>query len=52
MTLSDALILISKIGKGNTLKFFRIGSDVIIHNEDGSIYCILKVIVKEHPEDK
>lgn len=27
-----------------------VGSDVIIHNEDGSVFCILTVKVKEHPE--
>ena len=28
-----------------------VGSDIILQNEDLSIWCILKVIVKEHPED-
>ena len=27
-----------------------VGSDVIIHNEDMSIFCILTVKCKEHPE--
>ena len=27
-----------------------VGSDIIIHNEDMSIFCILTVKVKEHPE--
>ena len=29
----------------------EVGSDIIIHNNDMSIWCILKVIVKEHKED-
>lgn len=28
-----------------------VGSDVIINNEDGSVYCILTVKCKEHPEE-
>ena len=27
-----------------------VGSRVTIHNEDGSVFCILEVLVKEHPE--
>ena len=27
-----------------------VGNLVILHNEDMSIWCILKVICKEHPE--
>jgi hypothetical protein len=27
-----------------------VGSDIIIHNEDMSIWCILTVKCKEHPE--
>jgi hypothetical protein len=29
-----------------------VGSDIIIQNSDTSIWCILKVICKEHYEDK
>jgi len=29
----------------------NVGEKVIIQNEDGSIYCILKVICKEHEEE-
>lgn len=29
-----------------------VGSDIIIQNNDMSIWCILRVITKEHPEDK
>ena len=29
-----------------------VGSNVIVHNSDGMIWCILKVIAKEHDEDK
>jgi len=29
-----------------------VGSDIIIQNNDLSIWCILKVICKEHPESK
>ena len=28
-----------------------VGSDIIVQNEDGSVYCILTVKCKEHPED-
>lgn len=27
-----------------------VGSDIIIHNEDMSVFCILTVKCKEHPE--
>ena len=27
-----------------------VGSDIILHNNDMSIWCILKVICKEHEE--
>ena len=27
-----------------------VGSDIIVNNADGSIYCILTVKCKEHPE--
>lgn len=27
-----------------------VGDNIIIHNEDGSVYCILTVKSKEHPE--
>ena len=30
----------------------EVGSDIILHNEDMSIYCILTVKCKEHPEKK
>ena len=29
-----------------------VGSNVIIHNSNMQIYCILKVVAKEHEEDK
>jgi hypothetical protein len=29
-----------------------VGSNVIVHNSDKQIWCILKVIAKEHDEDK
>jgi len=35
------------------LKAIRKGevkSDIIIHNDDGTVFCILKIIAKEHPE--
>ncbi len=28
----------------------EVGSDIIIHNEDMSVFCILTVKCKEHPE--
>lgn len=28
----------------------EVGSDIILHNSDMSIWCILKVVCKEHPE--
>lgn len=28
-----------------------VGDEIVIHNNDGSIWCILKVIAKEHEED-
>jgi hypothetical protein len=28
-----------------------VGSDIIIHNNDKSIWCILRVICKEHKEN-
>lgn len=28
-----------------------VGDNIIIHNNDMSIWCILKVICKEHPEN-
>jgi hypothetical protein len=28
-----------------------VGSDVIIHNNDGSIWCVLTIKIKEHKED-
>ncbi len=30
----------------------EVGENVVIHNSDGSIAYIIKVITKEHPEDK
>ena len=27
-----------------------VGSDIILHNNDMSIWCILRVTTKEHPE--
>ena len=27
-----------------------VGDNIIIHNNDMSVWCILKVICKEHPE--
>jgi len=32
------------------IKKGEVGSNIIIHNEDSSIYCILKIIAKEHEE--
>lgn len=29
-----------------------VGSNVIIHNADNQIWCVLKVVAKEHEEDK
>ncbi len=29
----------------------NVGSDIIIHNNDMSVWCVLRVMVKEHPED-
>ena len=28
-----------------------VGSEIILHNNDMSIWCILKVVCKEHPEN-
>jgi hypothetical protein len=28
----------------------EVGSDVILHNNDGSVWCVLRVICKEHTE--
>ncbi len=28
----------------------EVGSEIILHNNDMGIWCILKVICKEHPE--
>ena len=36
----------------DAIRITPVGSEVIIHNNDKSIWCILKVIVKEHKEDK
>lgn len=45
-----------KLSKGDALlKAIRetdVGSNVIIHNSNGCIWCILRVVAKEHPEDK
>lgn len=27
-----------------------VGNNIMIHNEDGSVFCILEVKCKEHPE--
>ena len=32
------------------IKEAEVGDDVFIHNSDGSIYCILTVKAKEHPD--
>ena len=29
-----------------------VGDDIILHNEDTSIWCILRVIAKEHEETR
>jgi hypothetical protein len=29
-----------------------VGSNVVIHNADMQVWCILKVVAKEHDEDK
>jgi len=29
----------------------RVGNEVIIHNNDGSVWCIIKVIAREHKEN-
>lgn len=34
------------------IKNADVGSEVIIHNSDGSIWCILKVIAKEDKNDR
>ena len=28
----------------------KVGDNVVIHNEQGMIWCIIKVLVKEHDE--
>ncbi len=35
----------------NAIRNTDVGSDIIIHNNDLSIWCILKVICKEHAEN-
>jgi hypothetical protein len=30
----------------------EVGSNIIIHNNDMGIWCILKVVAKEHDENK
>jgi len=32
------------------IRWVDVGGEVIIHNEDGSVFCILIVKCKEHPE--
>ncbi len=29
----------------------KVGENIILHNSDMTIWCILKVTCKEHPED-
>ena len=29
-----------------------VGDNIILHNKDMSVWCILKVICKEHPESQ
>lgn len=28
----------------------RVGNEIIIHNDDGSVWCILRLIAREHEE--
>jgi hypothetical protein len=35
----------------NAIRNAKVGSQIIIHNNDGSIWCILEVRCKEHRED-
>ena len=35
----------------NAIRQTDVGSNVIIHNANMSIWCVLKVIAKEHDED-
>jgi hypothetical protein len=36
----------------DAIRELDVGSDLIIHNEDGSVAYILRLIAKEHPENK
>jgi len=36
----------------NAIRNTDVGDDIILHNSDMSIWCILKIICKEHEEDK
>jgi len=44
----------SKATKGEALlqavRDTPVGSNIIIHNDDKSVWCILKVVAKEHAE--
>jgi hypothetical protein len=49
------VMTMKKMNKGeavlNSIRQAPVGSNVIIHNADMTVWCILKVIAKEHPED-
>lgn len=34
----------------DAIRNLDVGNTVVILNEDGSVWCILKMICKEHPE--
>ena len=34
----------------NAIRTTEVDSDIILHNNDMSIWCILRVVAKEHPE--
>lgn len=34
------------------IKEADVGDDIIIHNEDMSVWCILTLVTREHPERK
>jgi hypothetical protein len=36
----------------DAIRKLDVGSDLIIHNEDGSVAYILRLLCKEHPEKK
>lgn len=44
MTKSEAIL--------EAIRRTNVGSDIILHNNEKSIWCILSVVAKEHEEDK